>query len=228
MMDPAAMQQLLSEDAPRAAGALRTTLDALPGDGRDAWLDRVFEVDSLVADGRELPRGCVPYIPCRVDLLLQVVDDARVGSRDVFVDIGSGVGRATALIHCLTGAGAIGIEIQPHLVESSRALARCLKRPRIATVQGDAVELVRFLQTGTVFFLYCPFSGERFERVLDSLHGIATARPIRVCCVGLPVVRRPWLERMSPEDGELLVYRSTAHNGGLHGPEGSREQGPRA
>lgn len=208
MMDHLTMRQLLSEGAPGAAGALRAALEGLPGHGRDAWLDRVFDIDSLAADGRELPRGCVPYIPCPVGLLLRMVDGARIGSRDVFVDIGSGVGRAAALIHCLTGAGAIGIEIQPDLVESARALARSLNRSRIATIEGDAADLVTFVQIGTVFFLYCPFSGSRFERVLDALQEIATTRPIRICCVDLPVVRRPWLELISPEDGELLIYRS--------------------
>ncbi len=213
MIDHVTMRQLLSNDAPRAAAALRATLDSLPSHGRDAWLDRVFDVDSLAADGRELPRGCVPYIPCPVDLLLQMVDDAQIENRDVFVDIGSGVGRAAALIHCLTAAGAIGIEIQPDLVESSRALARDLNRSRIATIKGDAVDLVTYIQVGTVFFLYCPFSGERFDRVLDELQGIAMIRPIRICCVDLPVISRPWLELISPENGELLIYRSIAHAG---------------
>jgi SAM-dependent methyltransferase len=213
MIDHVTMRQLLLDDAPRAADTLRTTLDSLPSHGRDAWLDRVFDVDSLAADGHELPRGCVPYMPCPVDLLLQMVDGAQVENGDVFVDIGSGVGRAVALVHCLTAAGAIGIEIQPNLVESSRALARDLNKSRIAIIKGDAVDLVTFIQTGTVFFLYCPFSGERFERVLDELQGIAMTRPIRICCLGLPVVNRPWLELMSPENGELLIYRSITHTG---------------
>jgi SAM-dependent methyltransferase len=219
------MRQLLSEDAPNAADALRTTLEGLPSHDRDAWLDRVFDIDSLAADGRGLPRGCVPYIPCAVDLLLQMVDGAQVGAGDVFVDIGSGVGRAAALVHCLTGAGAIGIEIQPDLAERARALARRLNRSRIATIEGDAVDLVSLVQIGTVFFLYCPFSGARFDRVLDELQRIAMTRPVRICCVGLPVVRRPWLELVSPENGELLIYRSIPHTGRSQDFESPREHG---
>lgn len=219
MIDHVTMRRLLADGAPKAASALRAALDGLPGQDRDDWLDRVFDVDSLAEDGRELPRGCVPYIPCRVDLLLRMVDDAQVEKSDVFVDIGSGVGRAAALIHCLTGAGAIGIEIQPGLVEIARTLARNLNRPRIATLQGDAAELVTHVQVGTVFFLYCPFSGERLDRLLDDLEGIARTRQIRLCCVDLPVLRRPWLELSSPENGELLIYRSTAHPGTLRGFE---------
>lgn len=217
MIDHVTMRQLLLEDAPRAAGALRNTLERLPCHGRDAWLDQVFDVDSLAEDGAELPRGCAPYIPCSVDLLLRMVDSAQVGSRDVFVDIGSGVGRATALIHCLTGAGSIGIEIQPNLVESSRALARNLNKSRIATIKGDAVDLVTFVQIGTVYFLYCPFSGDRFERVLEELRKIAMTRPIRICCVDLPAIHRPWLEPISPENGELLIYRSVADDAAHRG-----------
>ena len=66
----------------------------------------------LPDDGPEIPRGCVPYVPCSVDALLRMVEQARVRSSDVFVDVGCGPGRAAAFVHLLTGAGAIGIEVQ--------------------------------------------------------------------------------------------------------------------
>ena len=39
---------------------------------------------------------------------------------DVFVDVGSGLGRAAALVHLMTGARAIGLEVQPALVAAAR------------------------------------------------------------------------------------------------------------
>ena len=210
MIEPERMRRLLTDHEPSASELLRRSLDAMPSRNRDAWLDSVLGIDAFASDGPDLPPGCVPYIPCMADLIIQAVDRAQITNRDVFVDIGSGIGRATALTHLLTGAGAIGIEIQADLVRRSRILAESLNTSRLVTVEGNATELVKFIQIGTVFFLYCPFSGKQLERVVDDLGQIAVTRPIRVCCVQLPAIHRPWLELISPETSELLIYRSLA------------------
>src|SRR5690606_31548072 len=90
-----------SPDLVRAAVASVSPAD------RDAWWDTTYGVDGIPNDGPDLPRGCVPYLPCSVATLVEMVEQADVRSDDVFVDIGSGLGRATALTHCLTGASAI-------------------------------------------------------------------------------------------------------------------------
>src|SRR5215469_14927659 len=82
----------------------RAALLSIPPTERDAWLDLVFGLGELPDDGPELPRDCVPYLPCPVDALLRMVEQASVRPSDVFVDVGSGVGRAAALVHLLTGA----------------------------------------------------------------------------------------------------------------------------
>jgi hypothetical protein len=203
-----AMRQLLAHA--RATPLLfRQALTSVPPRERDAWLDRVFELDVPPADGPALPRGCVPYLPCPVDAVLRVVEHANVQASDVFVDLGAGVGRAAALVHLLTGAHTIGIEIQPALVLASRDLTERLKGVRFASVEGDAARLVGGITIGSIFFLYCPFGGERLEGVLDGLETIAHTRPIRVCSVDLPLPRRPWLAAASEGAQGLAVYRST-------------------
>jgi SAM-dependent methyltransferase len=188
----------------------RAALTSVPPADRDAWVDRVFGLDSVPDDGPALPRGCVPYVPCRVDALLRVVEDADVRESDVFVDVGAGVGRAAALVHLLTGAAAIGVEIQPELVTAARDLAARLNVPRVSPIEGDAARLTGFVTIGSVFFFYCPFSGDRLEKVLDDLEVIARTRPIRICCVDLPLPPRPWLALASPAAGDVAVYRSTS------------------
>ncbi len=175
---------------------------------QDAWLDRVLGLDGVPEDDPSLPRGCVPYLPCAVDALLRMVDEAHIGASDVFVDIGSGVGRAAAAVQLLTGAAAIGLEIQPALVVASRELAARLKGIRFSPVEGDAARLAGYVTAGTVFFLYCPFSGPRLEQVLDGLALIAEGHDIRVCCVDLPLPPRSWLTLVSAS-GNLTVYRGT-------------------
>jgi SAM-dependent methyltransferase len=204
---------LLNAQAPPSV--FRAALTRVPLTERDAWLDLVLGLDSFPDDGPELPRDCVPYVPCPVDTVLRMVECAGVQASDVFVDVGSGVGRAAALVHLLTGAAVIGIEIQPALVHASRGLTTRLNALRFSSVQGDAAVLVGCITTGSIFFLYCPFSGERLEKVLDQLGSIARTNPVRICCVDLPLPPRPWLTFAAPPSADLTVYRSTLLDKGL-------------
>ena len=184
---------------------------SVPAARRDAWLDLVLGLGEMPADGPELPRGCVPYLPCSVDALLRVVDQAEVRSSDVFVDIGSGLGRAGALVHLLTGASVVGLEIQSALALAARELAVRLLLPGVPCIEGDAANLAGRVTIGTVFFLYCPFGGERLAKVLDELESLARTRMLRICCVDLPLPPRAWLTPDPAPFPDLAVYRSTLH-----------------
>jgi hypothetical protein len=94
-------------------------------------------------------------------------------------------------------------------VHLSRDLTTRLNVPRYSSVEGDATWLTGFITIGSIFFLYCPFSGERLEKVLDDLEPIARTRPIRVCCVDTPLPPRQWLTLASPPFEDLAIYRST-------------------
>jgi SAM-dependent methyltransferase len=189
----------------------REALLSVPAIARDAWVDRVLGLEGLPEDGPELPNGCVPYLPCSVDALIQVVDHVPVRTSDVFVDVGSGVGRAGALVHLLTGASVIGIEIQSQLVRSGRDLASRLSGSGISYLEGDATHVAKHITIGTVFFLYCPFSGDRLGRLLADLESIAQTRQIRICSVDLPLPPYPWLalEHRLSNAQDVAIYRST-------------------
>lgn len=189
--------------------AFRAALERVPAVDRDAWVDLALGVPEPPADGHELPRGCVPYLPCGVDTLLRAVEAASLTAADVFVDIGSGLGRATALVHLLTGATALGLEIQAALVEAARHLAARLQLTRVTTVAGDASALVTTLANGDVFLLYCPFSGERLSRLFASLEPLALTRPLRICCVDMAPPACPWLALHAAPAENLRIYRST-------------------
>jgi SAM-dependent methyltransferase len=171
-------------------------------------VDRAFELDGLPADGPALPGGCVPYLPCPVEALLRLAEHAPVRATDVFVDVGSGVGRAAALVHLLTGARVVGLEIQPQFVAAARTLATRLRLPDISFVEGDAPDLASALAGGSVFFLYCPFSGDRLDRFLARLEPIGRTRTIHLCCVDLPLPPRDWLTLASAPSPQLAIWRS--------------------
>jgi hypothetical protein len=138
-----------------------------------------------------------------------MVDEARIGPTDLFVDLGSGIGRATAFVHLMTGAATVGVEIQRGLALAARKLTG---RLTLATIEGDASVLARFFPVATVFFLYCPFSGARLERTLSGIEVTARTRPLRVCCVDVPLLSRPWLSLEPQSRGDLAVYRTTSHD----------------
>lgn len=190
--------------------AFRAALLDVPAGERDTWVDLVLGLADLPGDGPALPVGGVPYLPCSVEILLRTVDEAPVRSTDVFVDVGAGPGRAIALVHLLTGAGAVGLEIQPALAQAAHELTARLGLPRVRCIEGDAAALAGFMSVGSVFFFYCPFSGARLAKVLDDLEPIARTRPLRVCCVHLPLPPRPWLRCEPGRGGELEIHRSTS------------------
>jgi hypothetical protein len=191
----------------------RAALLEVPPAVRDRWVDAVLGLGDIPDDGPELPRGCVPYLPCSVDVLLRMVDQTPIRGSDVFVDVGSGLGRAAMLVHLLTGAGAIGLEIQPALALASRGLASRLGLSRVSSIDGDATKLTGCMTTGTVFFLYCPFGGHRLAKVLADLEPIARTRTIRICSVELPLPTCPWLTIQGRYPGDLVIHRSTLLDG---------------
>jgi len=232
------MLRSVDETHSRSAGTVRSLLERNLVDGslfrasllrvpegeRDAWLDVALGLGELPDDGPELPRGCVPYIPCSVDTLLCVVEQAPVRASDVFVDVGSGAGRASALVHLLTGAAVIGLEIQPALVRASRDLFARLCLSRVSCALGDAANLTGHAGAGTVFFLYCPFSGDRLSKLVADLEPIARTRMIRVCCVDVPLPPCPWLTLAGPaQPGALAIYRSTLHEATVGGDRAGAE-----
>jgi SAM-dependent methyltransferase len=187
----------------------RAALLDVPAIERDAWVDLVLGLDELHDDGPGLPPDGVPYLPASVDVLLRMVDASALCASDVFVDVGSGPGRAVAFAHLLTGAEAIGLEIQPALVRAARELTAHLHLSRISFIEGDAATLAGGMTMGGVFFLYCPFSGARLAKVLDDLEPIARTRTIRLCCVNLPLPPRAWLTRKPGASEDLVVHEST-------------------
>ena len=195
-----------------APAQFRAALTRVPPRARDGWVDWVFGLDSLPEDGPDLPSGCVAYLPSAVDALLRVTEYMPVRHSDVFVDVGAGAGRAAALVHLLTGAPALGIEVQGELTAAARKLAARLNLSRVSFVEGDGAQITGVLTAGTVFFLYCPFSGERLTRMLASLEPVARRQRIGVCCIDLPLPRCPWLTLTAPIWADLEIYRSTLHD----------------
>lgn len=192
-------------DPVEVMAALRAVAPA----ARDAWVDRLLGLGPPPDDGPALPRGGVPYLPCPVEALLAIADHVPLGADDVVVDVGAGVGRAAALLHLLSGAEAIALEIQPELVRHAETLLADLPPLRLRMIEGDAVVTLADAP-GTVFVLYCPFSGAILEAALGAIERHARTRELTVACVDLPLPPRPWLTPIAEPSAGVTIWRGRA------------------
>ncbi|HEX3476195.1 MAG TPA: class I SAM-dependent methyltransferase [Kofleriaceae bacterium] len=210
-MDDSLQLQARAARAAIVAGALRgaALLDAVravPFCDRDAWVDELLGIEPPPPDAPGLPRGAVPYLPCGVDEILALVQDAPVGPDDELVDLGAGLGRVVALVHLLSGARTRGIEIQAALVHRARARCAALGLTAVSFVHGDAADAEL---DGSMFFLYAPFGGDPLARVVRRLEAVARRRPIVVAAVALELPDVPWLAARSTSSAALTLYEST-------------------
>jgi hypothetical protein len=191
-----------------ASGALRgaallARLRAVPVADRDVWVDELLGLEEPPPDVPDLPRGAVPYLPCGVDEILAMVEEAPVGPGDELVDLGAGLGRVAMLVHLLTGARARGVEIQAPLVQIARERCAALGLTGVSMVHADAAAAAL---DGSIFFLYAPFGGAVLARVIDRLEEVARRRPIVVAAVGLELPDAPWLAPRATSLAALVLY----------------------
>ncbi len=193
-------------DALRGAALLESLL-AVPFRDRDAWVDELLGLESLPPDAPDLPRGAVPFLPCGVDEILAMVREVPLRADAQLVDLGSGLGRVVMLAHLLSGAPAVGVEIQEPLVRSARSRCAELGLSGVSFVQANAAEVAL---EGSVFFLYAAFNGAMLAAVMERLAEVARRRHIVVCAVDVELHGAPWLRRRPPgTTPSLVVYDST-------------------
>jgi SAM-dependent methyltransferase len=131
--------------------------------------DIALEELGIAADGR------VMYRPAGWLLLRRILPPDAVTTDDVFLDIGSGMGRAVLLAAAYPFRRVIGVELSTELVDVARDnVDRCRARLRckdVVLVNADAVEY-EIPDDVTVVFMNNPVRGASFaavvERVLDS------------------------------------------------------------
>jgi hypothetical protein len=87
-----------------------------------------------------------------------------------------------------------------------------LKLNRVSFLETDA--RAADFSSGTVFYLYTPFSGSILRAVTNSLREQAAVRRIKVCSFGpctSAIAEEPWLEAMTPpETDRITVFLSRA------------------
>lgn len=112
------------------------------------------------------------YHPSRWRHLHRVLRDETIEPTDVFLDLGAGLGRAVIQAVELPFARVIGVEIEPGLsavassnLEQVRSRWRC-RHAEIVTADASTFQIPDDV---TVIYLYNPFTGSVFQRVVDNV-----------------------------------------------------------
>jgi SAM-dependent methyltransferase len=170
--------------------ALVALLESLPEAARDAWVERLLGLDLAPPPPRAGDGELIGHHASGVGALLQLIREVPIRASDVFVDVGSGLGKATLLTHLVSGATAVGQELEPSLVEGARQRATALGLTGVTYVHGDAREGV---PEGSIYYLYLPFTGAALDAAMARLEEATRGRQAVVCTLGLDLARWPWL-----------------------------------
>ncbi len=146
------------------------------------------------------------YMPAAIAPVVRAVLDAPIGPGDVFVDLGSGLGKIALAVHLLTGARALGIDLQADLVAQARARAADLALPGVEFRAEDALDAD--LGDASVVFLYLPFTGRVLAGVMGRLEAVARRRDLVVCALGLDLRGFGWLAERPSDEFWLSIYDS--------------------
>ncbi len=180
----------------------------------DLFLDEVLLPHPHPQASLTPENGMVRYQPTPASVILELTERIPFTARDVFYDLGSGLGKVTALVHLLTGIRSVGVEYQPTFCAYARQQADALALEGVTYLNADARNAV--YADGTVFFLFNPFGGDIFPAVLEQLRIESRQRTIWICSYGSssqPLSELAWLERVPPssmDEVALAVFRGKA------------------
>ncbi|TKR29523.1 class I SAM-dependent methyltransferase [Luteimonas gilva] len=185
------------------------------GDGYDyldALLTGVLQLEEPASEPAELSADMVFYQPTPARRIFELIARAGLAEHDVLIDLGSGLGHVSLLAAICTGARCVGIELEAAYVDCAARCANALGLANASFVRQDAREAD--LSTGTVFYLYTPFTGAMLDEMLARLRREADTREIRIATLGpcTPMVaREPWLRSVdTPKADRLVLFRSRA------------------
>jgi Methyltransferase domain len=199
---PALLSELVQSNAIPAPGLSFDYLDEL--------VAGILQLEDPDPPPAHPPDDMVFYQPTPARHIFHLLRLASLTGEDLLFDLGSGLGHVPLLIAIFTNAHAIGIDREEAYVRCARQCADGLRLDRVAFFSQDVRDAD--LSTGTVFYLYTPFTGSILASVLGSLQHESTARPIRVCTFGPctdAVARESWLAPSAPPDpAQITIFHS--------------------
>jgi predicted RNA methylase len=181
-------------------------------DGLDALVHGLLLTEPVPRETKTRTPEMVQYEATPAGVALDLVDRVDPGTRDVFYDLGSGLGHIVFLVHLLTGITCKGVELEPAFCDYARRCATRLSLSRVSFLNVDARDAD--YSDGTIFFMFTPFTGVMLQEVLDRLRDEAQQRAIRVCTYGsctFAAAEQSWLRSLDADtnrESTLAVFSS--------------------
>lgn len=128
--------------------------------------DEEKDPDTAAQSGSEGEKLTI-YAASPMEVVEKMLEATKIASSDVVYDLGSGDGRIVIRAAQKYGARAVGIELDPKLVEESRQKVREANLAKLVTIiQGDMLKTN--LKAATVVTIYLtPQSNEKLRPVLE-------------------------------------------------------------
>jgi hypothetical protein len=169
--------------------------DDIGYDSLDVFINGLLLISAVPIETKAREPEMVYYQPTPARIILELVEKANLTGKDVFYDLGSGLGQVPILVNLLSEAQAKGIEFEPAYCDYARACAAELNLSRVEFINVDARKAD--YSDGTVFFMYTPFEGSLLQEVLEKLRGESRKRMIELFTYGPctpQVSQQSWLE----------------------------------
>ena len=182
-------------------------------DTLDLLIAMLLDAGEVAPERAQLEPEMVRYQPTPAKLILSFLERTQVSSRDLVVDLGSGLGWVVILTALLRGARARGIELEPVYCAYAERCAEQLNTRGVQFTQGDA--RTADLAGGTIYFMYTPFRGALLTEVLNRLQLLAATQPLRLCtygpCTAEVASTATWLTPRTPNlnEDEVAVFDPT-------------------
>ncbi len=178
----------------------------------DVFVNGLFPFQTMPEQTKELDPEMVYYQKTPARIIFELTEKAAFTEKDVFYDIGSGLGQVAMLVHLLTGVATRGIEFEPAFCDYANNCVAQLHLSDIIFINTDA--RAADYSEGTVFFMFTPFKGEIMQQVLEMLKKESLQRKIRIITYGpctTHVALQDWLHPVTPVNSNvysLAVFSS--------------------
>jgi hypothetical protein len=167
-----------------------------------------FSLEMEPGDHRSLGRDRNAYAPTPWRLLPRILPAGELSTDDVLVDFGCGKGRILLeAAERYPVRRVIGVEVEPHLADAARLLLQLnAGRLRVRDWEVVTADVLDYeIPTEmTVAYLYDPFTGPVFDRLMARLEESVKLRPRRVRLVYVTPIE---LERMT-RSGRVVPVRA--------------------
>ena len=191
-------------------GYSENSRDPLGYDALDAFVNGLIGIDTEPQETRPILPGMIGYQATPARVILTFIAQVDLTSRDVFYDLGSGLGRVVMLVGLLSDAQVRGIEFEPAYCTYAQQRAARLGLSQTRFINVDAREAD--LTEGTVFFMYTPFTGKILTAVLDRLQQEAQNRPYILVTYGpctQYILQEAWVMPISDQtlrDRDIAIF----------------------